>query len=90
MSAQLPARAQLTARLQDRIARAVSRSKQALSDGAGDYDMAWNTVQRVLVPKAAQLTEQAQSTALVGIVEMRARSVWWCLLAEAGLRRSDP
>ena len=89
VSGQLPARARLTARLREQVRLAVTKSNRAVSDVADDYDLAWNTVHRVLVAAASELTVEPEPTAVLGIDETRARSVRW-LLAEAGWRRSDP
>ena len=88
-SAQLPARARLTARLRVKISGAVSTTNRAMSEVGKDYGVAWWTVHRVLVAAAADALGPAAPTAMIGIDETRARSVRW-LLAEVGWRRTDP
>jgi transposase len=88
-SAQLPARARLTARLRVKIRQAVSTTNRAMSEVGKDYGVAWWTVHRVLVAVAADALEPATPTSTIGIDETRARSVRW-FLAEVGWRRTDP
>jgi transposase len=88
-SAQLPARARLTARLRVKISEAVSTTNRAMSEVGKDYGVAWWTVHRVLVAVAADALGPAAPTSMIGIDETRARSVRW-LLAEVGWRRTDP
>ncbi len=88
-SAQLPARARLTARLRVKIGEAVTVRNRAMSDVAVEHGVAWWTVHRVLVAAAADLLGQASATTTIGIDETRARSVRW-LLKEVGWRRTDP
>ena len=88
-SAQLPARARLTARLRTKISEAVSTTNRAMSEVGKDHGVAWWTVHRVLVAAAADALGPAAPTTMIGIDETRARSVRW-LLAEVGWRRSDP
>ncbi len=88
-SAQLPARARLTARLRVKIGQAVTGRNRAVSDVAVEHGVAWWTVHRVLVAAAADLLGPASATTTIGIDETRARSVRW-LLEEVGWRRTDP
>ncbi len=92
-SAQVPGRARLTQRLREHLADAVGRSNRAVSDVAGEYGVAWWTVQRAVVAELARRLPEPQPTTMIGIDETRARSVRW-LLQDAGdgpvWRRSDP
>jgi len=75
--AQLPARSRLTDRLRVKVATAVTATNRAMSEVAAEHDLAWGTVNRILVGAAVTAVGQAAPTAVIGIDETRARSVRW-------------
>ena len=89
VSDQLPARARLTARLRSKVAAAICTTNRAVSDVAGEYDVAWATAHRILVAASAELLHPPVPTRRIGIDETRTRRVRW-LFGGAGWRRCDP
>jgi transposase len=89
VSDQLPARARLTARLRTEVAAAICTTNRAVSDVAGEYDLAWSTAHRILIAAAGELLQPPVPTRRIGIDETRTRRVRW-LFGEAGWSRSDP
>src|SRR5215217_7596287 len=53
-SAQVPARARLTARLRQELAAAIAGSNRAVADVAGEHEVSWHTAHRALVAAAAR------------------------------------
>src|SRR5215213_5450585 len=89
VSAQVPARARLTARLRQALAAAIAGSNRAVADVAGEHEVSWHTAHTALVAAAARWLPAPTPTRVLGIDETRARSVRW-ILEPAGWRRSDP
>lgn len=89
VTGQLPARARVTARLRERVCTAVTTTNRAVSEVAAEYGLAWPTVHKTLVVKAAEVLGQAAPTTAIGVDETRSRRVRW-QREEAGWRRTDP
>ncbi len=89
ISAEIPPRSRLTARLRQRLAESVARSNRAVSEVAAEYEVSWRTVHRAFVTASARWLSAPAPTRVLGIDETRARTVRW-ILADAGWRRSDP
>jgi transposase len=89
VTAEIPPRSRLTARLRQRLAEAVARSNRAVSEVATEYGVAWRTVHRSFIVAAAGWLGEPAPTRVLGIDETRARTVRW-ILQDVGWRRSDP
>src|SRR4051812_44711956 len=92
-SAQVPARARLTARLREELAAAIAGSNRAVADVAAEHEVSWHTAHRALVAAAAHWLPEPTPTRVLGIDETRTRTVRWILEEAAGRRmwrRSDP
>src|SRR5215213_523118 len=83
VSAQVPARARLTARLRQGLAAAIAGSNRAVADVAGEHEVSWHTAHRALVAAAARWLPAPTPTRVLGIDETRTRTVRW-ILEEAG------
>src|SRR5215217_4920701 len=94
VSAQVPARTRVTARLRQALAAAIAGSNRAVADVAAEHGVSWHTAHRALVAAAARWLPEPSPTRVLGIDETRTRSVRWLLEeADAGQRvwrRSDP
>ena len=92
-SAEVPARARVTARLRQRLAAAIAGSNRAVADVASEHGVSWHTAHNALVAAAARWLPEPSPTRVLGIDETRTRSVRW-ILEEAGAhrvwRRSNP
>src|ERR671921_2713027 len=93
VSAQVPARARLTARLRQRLAAAVAGSNRAVADVAAEHGVSWHTAHKALVAAAARWLPEPSPTRVLGIDETRTRTVRW-ILDDVGAhrvwRRSKP
>jgi transposase len=88
-SQEIPARARVTARLRAELAAAIARFNRAVSDVAAEHDVSWHTAHKALIAAATAWFPEPEPTRVLGIDEIRARSVRW-VLEEAGWKRSNP
>src|SRR5215213_372148 len=77
VSAQVPARARVTARLRQRLAAAIAGSNRAVADVAAEHDVSWHTAHKALVAAAARWLPEPAPTRVLGIDETRTRTVRW-------------
>src|SRR5215217_3714082 len=93
VSAQVPARTRVTARLRQALAAAIAGSNRAVAEVAAEHGVSWHTAHKALVGAAARWLPEPTPTRVLGIDETRTRTVRW-ILEEVGAhrvwRRSDP
>ena len=89
VTAEIPARSRLTARLRQHLAEAVARSNRAVSEVAAEYGVSWRTEHRAFIVACVDWLPPPSPTRVLGIDETRARTVRW-ILQDVGWRRSDP
>lgn len=89
VTAAIPPRARLTARLRAALAEAIAGSNRAVSEVAAAHRVSWPTAHRALIAAAARWLPEPEPVRVLGIDETRTRSVRW-VLADAGWKPSDP